>query len=64
MAIVIAPSHNMHSFGIANIHCSFRPTKTVEQADGLMGQAQLLYEKYKHIINPIDRTVVEGKMAL
>ena len=42
---------------------SLRPTKIVEQADGLMHHARVLYENYEHIMRPIDRTLAEDRMT-
>lgn len=64
MTTISLHSHNMHSFAPTDAPCSLRPMKIVEQADRLMNQAQVLYEKYEHIIGPTDRTVAEGKMTI
>jgi len=36
----------------------------VKQADRLMDQAQVLYEKYEDIMEPTDRTVAEDRMII
>ena len=38
--------------------------KIVEQADRLMDEAQVLYEKHKPIMKPMDRTVAEDRMTM
>lgn len=38
--------------------------KIVKQADMIMDQAQVLYEKFEDIMEPADRTVVESQMDM
>ena len=41
-----------------------RSMEIVKQADRLMDQAQVLYEKYEDIMEPTDRTVAEDRMIM
>ena len=44
--------------------CPFRPMKTVKEADRVMNEAQVLYKKYEHIMEPGDRIVAGDRMTL
>ena len=51
----------MHSSSVID---ALRPAKILENADKLMEHARALYENYKQIMKPIDRTVAEDKMTV
>lgn len=53
--------HDMHSSSVID---TLRPAKILANADKLMEHARALYENYKQIMKPIDRTVAEDKMTL
>jgi hypothetical protein len=55
-------SHNMYSLAPTNSPCPFTPMKIVEQADRVMDEAHVLYERYEDIMEPTDRTVAEDRM--
>lgn len=55
-----SPAPNMST----NPPCSLRPMKIVKQADMLMDQAQVLYERYEDTMEPTDRTVAEDSMIM
>ena len=54
----------MHFSVVIATPFSLRPAKILKKADKLMEHARALYENYKQIMKPIDRTVAEDKMTL